>query len=130
MARGGMREMGQYNTNNGTLDVHTTCTLVNILHVQIIVQIILLHIYTGTYYTGTNTTTTYIQWCILNWYKYYCYSTEHLAQRIAQMHTSMNDLIVYLKFPVKDLICAPCLLVIAVSLSVRYNQLVRLDQHG
>ena len=44
--------MGQYNTNNGTLTVHTTYTLVHIPHVQIL----LLPIYTGAYYTGTNTT--------------------------------------------------------------------------
>ena len=49
-----MREMGQYNTYNGTLSVHTTHTLVHILHVQIL----LLHILQWfTYYTGTNTTT-------------------------------------------------------------------------
>ena len=69
MAWGGMHEMGQYNTNNGTLAVHTTHTLVHILHVQILllhttlvhttlVQILILHIYTGAYYTGLNTTVT------------------------------------------------------------------------
>ena len=51
--------MGQYNTNNGTLAVHTTHTLVHILHVQILllhttlIQILLLLMYTGTNTTAT-----------------------------------------------------------------------------
>ena len=59
MARGGMRKMGQYNINNGTLAVHTTHTLVHILHVQILllhttlIQILLLLMYTGTNTTAT-----------------------------------------------------------------------------
>ena len=47
MVQGGMHEMGQYNTYNGTIAVHTTHTLVHILHVQILLLLhtnILLHI--------------------------------------------------------------------------------------
>ena len=73
--------MGQYNTCNGTLAVHTTHTLVHILHVKILMQY-------------TNTTCTLVQ--ILHWYKYYYYSTKNIVQRIAQIHKSMNDIIVYL----------------------------------
>ena len=40
----------------------------------------------------------------------------------------MNDLILYLKLQLKILICAPCLLVISVSLSVSSNHIVRLGQ--
>ena len=60
MAQGGMREMGQYNTYNGTFTVHTTHTLVHILHGQIplLHTNILVHIlHWYIYYNGKNTTT-------------------------------------------------------------------------
>ena len=130
-----------YGTRRHVLDgsVYNTYTTL-LLHILYILH---LQFYTCyKYYTGKNTTnTTYTpghtlyHWCTYyTYYKYYTgtdTTTTKDMDHIAQIHTSMNDPIVYLAVQLNILICAPCLLVITdTHYLLSNNHLARLDQCG